>query len=156
MGLDMYLYAKKYISGWSHQDDTSEFDRLKALYPQVEISEQSPSMEISFNVGYWRKANAIHNWFVENVQGGDDNCKPYYVSVDDLTALKEACQLELLVPAGGNGGGVLEPTAGFFFGNAERDDWYYQSLSNTIAIVDKCLHTAKYGQYWSFEYQSSW
>jgi hypothetical protein len=155
MGLDMYLYAKKYISGWSH-GDTSEFDTLKALYPQVEISEQSPSMEISFNVGYWRKANAIHNWFVENVQGGEDNCKPYYVSVDDLVKLKEACQLELLVPAGGNGGGVLEPTEGFFFGNAERDDWYYQSLNNTIAIVDKCLHTAQYGNYWSFEYQSSW
>ena len=25
-------------------------------------------------VGYWRKQNAIHNWFVENVQDGIDDC----------------------------------------------------------------------------------
>ena len=26
-------------------------------------------------VGYWRKANEIHNWFVENVQDGEDDCE---------------------------------------------------------------------------------
>ena len=25
-------------------------------------------------VGYWRKANAIHGWFVRNVQNGKDDC----------------------------------------------------------------------------------
>jgi hypothetical protein len=24
-------------------------------------------------VGYWRKANAIHRWFVEHVQDGNDD-----------------------------------------------------------------------------------
>jgi hypothetical protein len=156
MGLDMYLHAKNYVSGWAHEQDKSEFNALKALYPQVEISEDSPSIELSFTVGYWRKANAIHNWFVENVQKGRDDCGSYYVDTESLIALKEACQLELLVPAGGKGGGVLEPVAGFFFGNAERDDWYYSSLSNTIEIVDKCLALSQLGSRWSFEYHSSW
>ena len=34
-------------------------------YPHSRIIEQ---------VGYWRKANQIHNWFVENVQDGEDDC----------------------------------------------------------------------------------
>jgi hypothetical protein len=156
MGLDMYLHAKKYVSGWSHEKDTSEFQRLRALYPEVEIDEGSPSIELVFTVGYWRKANAIHSWFVQNVQKGEDDCRPYYVEASDLIKLKEACSLELLVPASAGGGGVLEPASGFFFGNPERDDWYYENINRTIQIVDKCLALPQDGWHWSFEYQSSW
>lgn len=35
---------------------------------------------IAEDVGYWRKANAIHAWFVKNVQGGVDNCQSHEVS----------------------------------------------------------------------------
>jgi uncharacterized protein YneR len=155
MGLDMYLHAKKYVSGWSHEKDTSEFQTLRSMYPEVEIDEGSPSIELTFTVGYWRKANAIHNWFVQNVQKGQDDCRPYYVEAQDLIKLREACQLELLVPAGA-GAGVLDPVDGFFFGNAERDDWYYDNINRTIKIVDKCLALPHDGWHWSFEYQSSW
>ena len=33
---------------------------------------------------YWRKANAIHGWFVKNAQQGIDDCRTYSVdtSVD--------------------------------------------------------------------------
>lgn len=52
---------------------------------------------ISFNsiwseVGYWRKANQIHNWFVENVQNGVDDCERYEVSEDDLQKLLTICK----------------------------------------------------------------
>lgn len=43
-------------------------------------------------VGYWRKANQIHKWFVENVQDGEDDCKEYYVSREQLEKLREDCQ----------------------------------------------------------------
>jgi|1186.fasta_scaffold611083_1 hypothetical protein len=32
------------------------------------------------DAGYWRKANPVHRWFVENVQHGEDDCRKYYVS----------------------------------------------------------------------------
>lgn len=154
MGLDMYLYAQKYVGGWSHMKDTSEFSALSALYPEIEVSEDSPSIEVQFTVGYWRKANAIHNWFVKEVQGGEDECRPHYVDRSKLEELRDNCKLEMLVPANSSqGAGVLEPVAGFFFGAAERDEWYYDNLQRTVEIIDKCLALS---EDWSFEYRSSW
>lgn len=155
MGLDMYLHAKKYVGGWSHMQDTNEYRTLRNLFPDVPVSDGSPSAEVQFTVGYWRKANAIHNWFVQNVQGGEDECKPHYVERGQLIQLRDDCKLEMLVKtmALADHAGVVEPTSGFFFGNDERDEWYYRSLEDTIKIIDKCLEMTTD---WSFEYQSSW
>ena len=65
MGLDMYLKGKKFL--WTDERKKLKVSGVK-LPKGVEIS------GIEFNVGYWRKANAIHNWFVENVQKYDDDC----------------------------------------------------------------------------------
>jgi hypothetical protein len=43
-------------------------------------------------VGYWRKANAIHGWFVNNVQKGIDDCKEYPVTIRQLKALLSTCK----------------------------------------------------------------
>lgn len=40
---------------------------------------------------YWRKANAVHKWFVDNVQGGEDDCGYYLVTKEQLEQLKEIC-----------------------------------------------------------------
>ena len=43
-------------------------------------------------VGYWRKANAIHDWFVQNVQDGRDECQCAYVSREHLRELLNVCK----------------------------------------------------------------
>ena len=43
-------------------------------------------------VGYWRKANAIHRWFVDNVQNGEDDCGTYAVSKEQLEGLLGKCK----------------------------------------------------------------
>ena len=50
---------------------------------------------IEEEIGYWRKANQIHNWFVNNVQNGNDNCGTYYVGVEQLEELSENCKAVL-------------------------------------------------------------
>lgn len=40
---------------------------------------------------YWRKANAIHAFFVDNAQGGQDDCKLHPVKRETLVALRKAC-----------------------------------------------------------------
>ena len=42
-------------------------------------------------IGYWRKANAIHKWFVDNVQNGVDDCGEYKVTKEQLIQLHNAC-----------------------------------------------------------------
>lgn len=44
------------------------------------------------DVGCWRKANAIHAWFVKNVQSGIDNCRPHEVGKEQLTKLYLICK----------------------------------------------------------------
>ena len=115
------------------------------------FGDNSPVKEVSIDAGYWRKANAIHDWFVKNVQGGEDQCNPHYVSREDLIALKEVCE-EVL--ADRKRTAELLPTAsGFFFGSTEYDQYYFDDIKATIEIIDRCLELPTS---WEFEYRSSW
>jgi hypothetical protein len=77
----------------------------------------------------WRKANAIHKWFVDNVQDGVDDCSQYKVTKEHLIQLHNTCNdvlndhnlAESLLPTQG----------GFFFGGVEYDDGYYYKLKET-------------------------
>ena len=55
------------------------------------VTEDSPSLTVHFTVGYWRKANQIHSWFVRECQDGVDECQKAYVGIDKLEELREIC-----------------------------------------------------------------
>lgn len=84
MGLDMYLYEDEYVSEYSNKE------RYAAVCEALGRTDESIS--ISYTVGYWRKANQIHQWFVQNVQDGVDECQKSYVSKDKLKELYDACK----------------------------------------------------------------
>ena len=86
MGLDMYLTAEMYVSEFNERDKAVE-EAIKQNVP-FGLGEFRPK-NITFELAYWRKANAIHGWFVKNVQEGNDDCGNYYVSPDKLKELKE-------------------------------------------------------------------
>ena len=133
------------------------------------------------SAGYWRKANQIHKWFVDNVQDGVDDCKEYYVPEEKLKELLDICiQIRDKCPLIGgkvvNGqhyekdgwidiieeGKVMTnpeiaeellPTeSGFFFGGVDYDQYYYQDILDTIDILEECLKEEDA----EFYYQSSW
>jgi hypothetical protein len=88
MGLDMYLFAEKFF--WKREKENDVvYEKIILQFP--EMKDQNLSRVI-FEVGYWRKANQIHKWFVDNVQGGNDDCGRYFVSKKQLKELKEICQ----------------------------------------------------------------
>lgn len=94
MGLDMYLTAKEYVSGWKHNtpSETEKYNKLLELMDLRDLAaEESPSAYIEITVGYWRKANQIHNWFVQHIQDGEDDCNDYYVSTEQLKELRSLC-----------------------------------------------------------------
>jgi len=48
-------------------------------------------MNVTATAVYWRKANAIHKWFVDNLADGVDDCRPLWVSTDHLKELFLTC-----------------------------------------------------------------
>ena len=97
MGLDMYLSGKRYLwSSGDHPDKKIATD-VSAMFPEltphIEFGTPGPRVnEISARAIFWRKANAIHAWFVKNVQGGVDDCGNYYADRDLLTELRDKVQ----------------------------------------------------------------
>lgn len=163
MGLDMYLSAEKYLghyefqrsmkdSGWREEYDLA--DSIIQAFPKLGemLDKQSPTLTVGANIGYWRKANAIHQWFVEKCQGGVDECQETYIPTERLQELKEACYAVKADPS--LAGELLPTTSGFFFGSTEYDEWYWADIDQTLEIVKKAISLAEEG--WTITYHSSW
>lgn len=177
MGLDMYLTADRYISGYdfaaAEQKETYQTITSLLGFGPDNLDTDTPSLTVSVNVGYWRKANAIHNWFVQNVQDGVDKCQKAYVSRSDLANLRRLCVdiLETVEMTGTDemdswarevikidadkANGLLPPKKGFFFGEYDLDEWYVQSLKDTVSIIDR-ITAMPQEQTGDLYYQSSW
>ena len=165
MGLDMYLHAKKYVEKVDWQKLQSN-DKLKMDSPEVinplwkDIVDTSGMSDVATDIygvhvevtcAYWRKANQIHAWFVDNVQDGNDNCGEYYVS---HTKLKELLDLvnEALAKRDPN---LIKPRGGFFFGGTDIDEWYWHDLKDTKKKLERVFALPEMSKL-SFFYTSSW
>lgn len=143
MGLDMYLNAKRFI--WFNENDLAE--TVSQAFSEIKGRKVK---EVIVEALYWRKANAIHKWFVDNVQNGEDDCGYYYVSREDLEQLRDLI-LDVLKTRDSS---KLPPQAGFFFGSSDVGDWYWADLEQTAQDIDTLL--IDFTSSWEFEYHSSW
>ncbi len=155
MGLDMYLNAERYLSDYFTKGDDAKAEQIQKLFPELVDAKVK---KVIFEVGYWRKANAIHNWFVTNVQEGVDDCGSYHVTKEKLK------ELQVLVGEVINSfkkkrknknvaKAILPPKLGFFFGSSEIDEDYLEDMKITSEILEKAL---KMPDNVSFFYRSSW
>jgi hypothetical protein len=148
MGLDMYLTAEKYISEWSDKDLSEKLNK---------ISIPGKTGRINFvrtEAIYWRKANAIHKWFVDHCQGGVDECQETYIELEQLEALRFACTQVIQNPEK-YAEELLPPCAGFFFGSTEMDSYYMEDLIATREALDRILND-KESRKWNYYYRASW
>ena len=169
MGLDMYLEVRKNEYRSKHYQDKGS--DLALEYPK-DITEFIPNLtdlrisrQTNYEVGYWRKANHIHNWFMQNCAERDewdnpiDNCRPVEITVDKLEKLLDACKKVL---ADHSLASSLLPTqSGFFFGSTEYDEYYFGDIEKTIEIIEPVIkfikHKLEIGSYiWEVYYQASW
>ena len=159
MGLDMYLETEDYIGGWDHSKDERYSAVLDVLGVSTDdITPDAPSIRVSYNVAYWRKANAIHRWFVERVQDGKDECQSSYVAREQLVELRNVARAALALYQAGNKNAVaqlLPPQTGFFFGSTEVDDWYAEDLDSTVKQLTTVLNNPRWKDS-SFYYRASW
>jgi hypothetical protein len=161
MGLDMYLSKKTYVKQWDHQSAEEKFEvTVTRGGNEYESIKSSRVKYIEEEVGYWRKANQIHNWFVQNVQDGVDDCNEYYVGIDDVMNLLDVCKQVKADTSKAET--LLPPQSGFFFGGTEIDEYYMQDIDYTIQLLENLLketYKTKDGKdYFTGEiyYQSSW
>lgn len=156
MGLDMYLYASKHLSSkHSNEKENKLFHTVKELMNAQEfVNENDLSFaKIQIEVAYWRKANAIHKFFV-NLAGGKDDCQNIYVSRENLQDLVNRCNIILENKDVEKAKELLPSQSGFFFGSTEYSEWYFEDLENTKKVLTKILNDAP--EDWEFDYHASW
>lgn len=181
MGLDMYLTRKVYIGANYEHNKVTGTIALQKDGKDIPV-ELNKVKYIEEDAAYWRKANSIHNWFVETVQDGEDDCKEYYVDKEQLKELVEICNkviksLEksgkktIQVETGWTSSGktygdsevftdtslaeeLLPTQSGFFFGGTDYNIWYLEELKNTVEQLTPIIE--KEGDFAEYYYQASW
>ena len=133
MGLDMYLHKKVYQ--YRNPDGTLTSDTSALAFDDFG---RSNGTYVVTQAAYWRKANQIHRWFVDNVCEGNDDCKPYYCGKDKVKELVGVCRkvLEVL------DGAVLDvdkEKAGYY-GDGEDP----HSIKFDISNLEKAYSSIKY------------
>lgn len=111
MGLDMYFTR-----------------RLKRKRGEKETREEAM---------YWRKANAIHKWFIDNIQDGEDDQKMHKVTKEDLQELLST--INTVLEDHSKAAELLPTQSGFFFGDTEYGDYYYKYLQDTKEMIEREL-----------------
>lgn len=146
----MYLYKEIYVGAeYEHREISGKIEIYeKGNLLKIDLSKVSVIRE---SVMYWRKANPIHNWFVTNIQNGEDDCKEYYVTETQLQELITTCKEVLDNPESAKI--LLPPMEGFFFGYTDIDSHYMDMLRSTVTDLEQVL---KNNEDSSFIYRADW
>jgi hypothetical protein len=149
MGLDMYLYKRKYVKNWEH---TPEEDRhtVTVEHKGKVLTQWDNPIYITKEVAYWRKFNALHGFIVEHFNNGKDDCSPIPLNLEDLKTIHN----QLVKTIKENNPELLPPTSGFFFGNTEVDDYYWSDISDAINTFVEIINMEDKDVI--YEYHASW
>lgn len=141
MGLDMYLYVEKYFWETTGKEYSAIVNALEIELPDGRFY---PHLILSLETGYWRKANQIHHWFIENLAGGKDDCERIPVNIKDLKELRNKC--EKVLNDHSLAENLLPSHGGFFFGTTDYDEWYFKDVEKTIGIIDYTIQMVEAGE----------
>ena len=133
MGLDMYLKGKVRFGGGAAE--VSVVGKEEPIFEDLKGKVET----IEYELGYWRKANHIHNWFVTNVQDDIDDQKDYTVTKEQLVELRQLCKKLLKKKSAREAKELLPTTDGFFFGGTEIDKAYWWYVKETLKIVKAAI-----------------
>ncbi len=163
----MYLFAAPKIEGlelkeicWSNANLTTLKKEKSELYFKIKdyvkhFEEFEFKWESLFTeVIYWRKANHIHHWFVQNVQGGiDDNLALTEVKKVQIVELYQHCHSILKDKS--KAINLLPTMYGPFFGSLEYDSIYFDETERTLNTLKEVLEDPFFENNYLL-YQSSW
>lgn len=143
MGLDMYLNKTRYV--WRDEQARVQIYGVSGITP-------GKIKRITEEAVYWRKANAIHKWFVDNVQNGEDDCGTYTVAKEQFVKL--LATITEVLDDNQKASELLPFQEGFFFGSYDYGEYYWDELKRTKAVLEEIIQNWNYD--WNYTYESSW
>jgi hypothetical protein len=167
MGLDMYLFSVPKIEGMDlddilvasgslsnlEEEQKETYERVKPYIKHFEEFDSSWS-SLREEVAYWRKANQIHNWFVENLHNGEDEpCFTQEVTKENFKDLYNLCLKVLTRKVDPDE--ILPTKPGCFFGSTAYDPFYYNEVEETKSILAALLENFNFETHY-LVYQCSW
>jgi len=162
MGLDMYFEARtskfNSFSRWDLQEgkmDKTKYPKDLTTFGEYIMGNnyKSHSTEEYYQIGYFRKFNALHNWIVKHLANDVDECQRIYIEENEAEGL-----LKILkeVQADHTLADQLLPTAdGCFFGSLQYDEWYFNDVDRAVELFDTIINNFNFGKY-DLIYQASW
>lgn len=154
----MYLYLRKheFCANWDKDYEEKKVNFYPEELEVFEIEKHNfMSKTTLYQVGYWRKVNAIHKWFVDECADGVDECQQIYVPLEKIKELRN--RVNRVLENHGLAGDLLPTQSGFFFGSQEYDEWYFKDLEYTKELLDKVIELIQEKNYdYDIIYRASW
>lgn len=91
----------------------------------------------SEEIMYWRKANQIRQWFVDNLSEPVENCSESTVTKENLEKLISDCKEVLNNKEKAKD--IIPTKGGFFFGSTEYDEYYFDDIEHTLEHIKAIL-----------------
>lgn len=131
--------------------EEDEHIHTEAEYKKYNQEYHNPKIRLQIEVGYWRKFNALHSWFVNTFQEGEDNCQLSMVNPQVLKDLFE----KLCNISKENAEDILPTQTGFFFGGTEYDTYYFERVEELKQFLIGLFEDNDF-QETTLTYQASW
>lgn len=164
MGLDMYFYARKTtyksFSKWdksSKVDETNYPEDLKTFSDYIyDRNFKSVQIETRYQIGYFRKFNALHSYIVKTFANGVDNCQDIILYKEDVEQIKKVLDDVLNVHQQAEKAKEILPTqSGYFFGGTDYDEFYFNEVKVAVDLMQNLLDNFDFESY-QLVYRASW
>ena len=164
MGLDMYFFAKKTtyksFSKWDEPDRTNKVnypEDLKIFSDYIyDRNFKSVQTETIYQIGYFRKFNALHSYIVKTFANGVDDCRDIILYKEDVEQIKKVLDDVLNAHQQVEKAKELLPTqSGCFFGGTDYDEYYFEDVKVAADLMQKLLDKFDFEKY-QLIYEASW
>ena len=164
MGLDMYFYARKTtyksFSKWDNPERANEVnypEDLKIFSDYIyDRNFKSVQTETSYQIGYFRKFNALHSYIVKTFADGIDNCQDIILYKEDVEQIKKVLDDVLNAHQQVEKAKEILPTqSGFFFGGTDYDEFYFEDVKDAADLMQSFLDNFDFEKY-QLIYEASW
>lgn len=151
----MYMSRKTYVKNWDHTPVNNRWNITVENISGIRNIKTKRISSIVEEIGYWRKAHYLHQWFVENIQNNVDDCSEYYFPSDMIKELANLCKKVLDKTIMNQDDTIYNPDElkeiWSDLNGQDFNRYLYNSIKYTHNLMLECIKEGG-----DFYYQSSW